>query len=551
MLTPKELAQLPERISKIWDKYELELIKDIAARYEFNGELTPTALYRFEKLLQFKDKTEIFAKLAKTLNKSEQEVKSLFKEYLTRSIKRDLDIIQKARKEKVLLNMKNYNPIVINILNELNQFIRNVTNSYVYELSERYAKAHDKALLMVRAGTHSLAEAVKIVKKDFFDEKQYFVVSPNGRKEQLTYVIERAVRTQLNRANAQIQTKLLDEQECDLVEVSSHYDARPEHALWQGQIYSRSGKHSKYKPFKICGLGTLTGLCGINCRHSFFPYFEGMPKASKEYDLEETKKNYEERQKRKVKENNRRLKKLENIFKEDNVVKHKKLIDYKSLNKKTILLSDSLKYRNSSLLDDLSIKLDSDVSMNRSIGPFNAYETTKKGYFVSQKSNFLQEKRNLDIAILSVEEAKKLLGIKDGPDIVFVDTYTLARKAIAIFDDKLMTIFIDSNKYKGSELAKLEGQTVYADDLLSTPIHELLHYKDELQMRVKGMAEEEKNDYLDKRAKKALDKLGITLDNVDELVGGDYARKMMIEKEYNEVFTEYRTKKIIERSRKK
>lgn len=125
-----------------------------------------------------------------------------------------------------------------------------------------------------------------------------------------------------------MQTKLLDEQECDLVEVSSHYDARPEHALWQGQIYSRSGKHSKYKPFKICGLGTLTGLCGINCRHSFFPYFEGMPKASKEYDLEETKKNYEERQKRKAKENNRRLKKLENVF----------------ISKNTLLLSENFTY---------------------------------------------------------------------------------------------------------------------------------------------------------------------------------------------------------------
>ncbi len=33
----------------------------------------------------------------------------------------------------------------------------------------------------------------------------------------------------------------------------------------------------------MCGLGKADGICGINCRHSYYPYFEGM---ERHYDAE-------------------------------------------------------------------------------------------------------------------------------------------------------------------------------------------------------------------------------------------------------------------------
>ena len=47
--------------------------------------------------------------------------------------------------------------------------------------------------------------------------------------------------------------------------------------LWQGKVFSRSGTNAKYPNFvQETGYGTATGLAGINCRHSFFPFFEGI-----------------------------------------------------------------------------------------------------------------------------------------------------------------------------------------------------------------------------------------------------------------------------------
>ena len=56
----------------------------------------------------------------------------------------------------------------------------------------------------------------------------------------------------------------------DFFEVSWHATARPEHQLWQGRVYSRK------ELTDICGLGTVTGLLGANCYHSYFPFIPGV-----------------------------------------------------------------------------------------------------------------------------------------------------------------------------------------------------------------------------------------------------------------------------------
>jgi hypothetical protein len=52
---------------------------------------------------------------------------------------------------------------------------------------------------------------------------------------------------------------------------------RQEHEPWQGKVFSRSGTSDKYPDFVTeTGYGEVDGLMGINCRHTFFPFFEGI-----------------------------------------------------------------------------------------------------------------------------------------------------------------------------------------------------------------------------------------------------------------------------------
>lgn len=53
-------------------------------------------------------------------------------------------------------------------------------------------------------------------------------------------------------------------------EVSWHPGARPEHMAWQGKVYT------KQQLYDICGLGTVQGLQGANCRHDYNPFIPGI-----------------------------------------------------------------------------------------------------------------------------------------------------------------------------------------------------------------------------------------------------------------------------------
>lgn len=70
----------------------------------------------------------------------------------------------------------------------------------------------------------------------------------------------------------------MDEMGCEFVETSAHGGARPSHAEWQGRRFHRGsavdykGRH--YPDFEAAtGYGTGAGLCGWNCRHTFFAVF--------------------------------------------------------------------------------------------------------------------------------------------------------------------------------------------------------------------------------------------------------------------------------------
>ncbi|MDR3316098.1 MAG: phage minor capsid protein [Coriobacteriales bacterium] len=67
----------------------------------------------------------------------------------------------------------------------------------------------------------------------------------------------------------------------DLVFTSAHFGARPEHEVWQGKAFSLSGRKLEggvvYPDFyQATEYGQITGIYGVNCRHSHGPYYAGI-----------------------------------------------------------------------------------------------------------------------------------------------------------------------------------------------------------------------------------------------------------------------------------
>jgi hypothetical protein len=163
-----------------------------------------------------------------------------------------------------------------------------LTITTAYTTEQQFVNVANAAYMQVASGAidydHAMKQACDTLAADGITSVQY----RNGKPVRLQ--IEPAVRmnilTGVNQTASAMTMNNCDELGCDLVETTAHIGARPEHEVWQGKIFSLSGTSNKYPPFSICGLGEVDGICGINCRHSYYPYFEGLEEHYTEKELD-------------------------------------------------------------------------------------------------------------------------------------------------------------------------------------------------------------------------------------------------------------------------
>lgn len=194
--------------------------------------------------------------------------------------------------ELIRLMQRNYEAT----LGEWNNFTRTTAE----EMQKVYINGLDRVYNLVSTGAMSYTQAIKEM-IDYLILFGVFITYPSGHRDTLEAAILRALRTGISQATAEIQLARMDEFDIDLVLTSSHLGARPSHQEWQGRVFSRSGRNAKYPPFiESTGYGSVGGLCGANCRHSFSPCFEGMDNPFEQYDSEENLKQYEKEQRQRV-----------------------------------------------------------------------------------------------------------------------------------------------------------------------------------------------------------------------------------------------------------
>ena len=148
----------------------------------------------------------------------------------------------------------------------------------------------------MRTGEKSLDEAVRSSCSSLIDKGISIVHWESGHTDSIEVAVRRNIRTAIAQTSGKMTLARMEDYQSDLVEVSSHFGARPEHAEWQGQIFSLTGSDGYENFYDVTEYGDVAGLCGINCRHRFFPYFPGTSPSFDKYDEEENKAQYEKTQ---------------------------------------------------------------------------------------------------------------------------------------------------------------------------------------------------------------------------------------------------------------
>lgn len=299
MLTPKYLLHISEGAEEIAEELHVDIVNRIIgrilARADRGEEFMMTAYDKWQiEVLQEAGYLleDIQEEIAKKTKRQTVEVKEAMEEAGVEAISYDDKIYEAVGLSPVALEQS---PDMIRLMQRDYESTmgewKNFTRTTARASQTAFIKAMDKAYNLVSSGAVSYTQAFKEALDDIINQGVKIIYS-SGKEDTIETATLRAVRTGISQMSADIQLARMDEMNCDLVIVSSHLGARPEHQVWQGKVYSRTGNN--YPDFvESTGYGTVSGLCGANCRHNFSPYFEGMDNPFEHYDDEENQKRYD------------------------------------------------------------------------------------------------------------------------------------------------------------------------------------------------------------------------------------------------------------------
>ena len=183
-----------------------------------------------------------------------------------------------------------------NLTNTRMDYAMNGWETLTHATSREYYNATNAGFLAMRTGEKSLDQAVYSSCRSLIDKGISIVHWESGHTDSIEVAVRRNIRTAIAQTSGKMTLARMEDYQSDLVEVSSHFGARPEHAEWQGQIFSLTGSNGYENFYDVTEYGDVAGLCGINCRHRFFPYFPGTSPSFDKYDEEENKAQYEKTQ---------------------------------------------------------------------------------------------------------------------------------------------------------------------------------------------------------------------------------------------------------------
>lgn len=281
MLTPKYLQQLPEHMIQLYSQAELDILQDMARRICTYSYWIPAADHQYRKLIEMGNyHSFVMEALSARTGKTAAELTRLMHEAGREALSFDAAIYKAHGLSPLALAAS---PALQNALaaglKKTGGLFQNLTGTTANTVTKQFENALDRAYMQITTGAFDYNTAIRMAIKDLARQGVGAVTYASGRVESIEAAVRRAVVTGVNQTALKLQETLADEMGCDLVETTAHAGARPAHAIWQGGIYSRSGAPGRYPGLaEATGYGTGAGLGGWNCRHSFFPYFEGSPR---------------------------------------------------------------------------------------------------------------------------------------------------------------------------------------------------------------------------------------------------------------------------------
>ena len=287
MLTEQDFIRIEKQANSIYNNLELQIIEEIATRIANFGYANTVVINDLRIAQEMGYLYEDIVKLvAEYNNTTVEEVNKIFYEAGEKSLKFDDKIYKKAGLQPLPLQQSEsikqvMNATIVRTAGNLQNLCMTTANT----AQTQFINAMNNAYMYVSTGVKSYTSAI-IDEIRKLSNQGATIEYPSGAKRSLESAVRMNIITAVNQNCGKLQELRADEMGWDLMEITAHSGARPEHAKWQGKVVSRSGKKG-YLSLKDIGYGEATGFKGINCRHDWYPYYKGSARTYSNEQLKE------------------------------------------------------------------------------------------------------------------------------------------------------------------------------------------------------------------------------------------------------------------------
>ena len=276
--------KLSRQIEKNYSDLEMRIMEDIVRRIKEAGKITSTADWQINRLRILGNSSEDIEKMIKeALDASYPQMFELYDKVIDWEYVRNKDIYEQINTEFIPYEENGQLQQITNaLIQQTDADLQNITQSLGFyldygggkpvltPLAEVYQKYLDTVCMDIVSGAFDYNSVLRRVATQLTNSGLRQIDYASGRANRVDVAARRAVMTWITQLTGHISDFNAEKLGTEYYEVAWHAGARPTHQIWQGKVWR------KEQLVTVCGLGTVTGLEGVNCYHERYPFILGI-----------------------------------------------------------------------------------------------------------------------------------------------------------------------------------------------------------------------------------------------------------------------------------
>lgn len=287
MYKPNELERFSMALEPQMRAMEERIMADVVRRIKINGEITRAADWQIHRAYELGlSKRKVTKIIQQEMGLTYKEVKTMYRQIIQQGYSRD----EKLYKYKGVAQIPfeenaGLQQLISAVATQTYENLQNITQSLGFAargeggklvfkpLADYYQQTLDAAMLDIASGAFDYNTVLKRTVSEMTNSGLRTIDYATGWKNRVNVATRRAVMTGMSQLTAKVNDDNAKALGTDHFEIEWHSGFRPEH-WWGGRVFTKEELYS------VCGLGEVTGLCGVNCYHDYYPFIPGISERS-------------------------------------------------------------------------------------------------------------------------------------------------------------------------------------------------------------------------------------------------------------------------------